>query len=104
MRRMMILLLVMVVTVAVLAAQQAPPNEDRVSGKVMRMNPEKSMLLVQLTKSKLERAVFYTPTTKWTKAGNPIDIKEIKDNSVVVCVGKFNEKKELTATRCELQP
>ncbi len=101
MRKIVILLLAIVVAVAVLAAAQ---SEDRVSGKVLRLNPGKSILVVQLTKSKIERTVFYSSTTKWTKAGNPIDMKEIKDNSRVVCVGKFSEKKELNATRCELQP
>ncbi len=104
MRKIVVLFLAMVVAVAVLAAAQTPPNEDRVSGKVLRLNPEKSMLVVQLTKSKIERTVFYNATTKWTKAGKPIDMKEIKDNSNVVCLGKFDEKKELTATRCELEP
>jgi len=103
MRRMVILLLVMVVAATVLVAQQAPPGKDRVSGKVARMNPEKSMLVV-LTKSKIEETVLYTPTTQWTQGGKPVDMKEFKDNSNVVCIGKFNEKKELNATRCELAP
>jgi hypothetical protein len=104
MRKIVSLLLVMFVAVAVLVAAQTPSSEDRVSGKVLRLNQEKSTLVVQLNTSKIERTVLYSPATKWTKAGSPIDRTEIKDNSSVVCVGRFNEKKELKATRCELQP
>ena len=116
MRKIMILLLAMLVALGVFAAppqgagtgnkataSQKAPKEDRVSGTIIRSNPDKSTLTVKEHKSNIERTVFYSDSTKWTKEKGAADKKEFKDGSRVICLGKFNEKKELTATRIDLQ-
>jgi Ni/Co efflux regulator RcnB len=117
MRKTMIVLLAVLVAVGVLAvpqksaiaspaaaASQAAPKEDRVSGTIVRQNKDKSTLTVREQRSKIERTVFYNASTKWTKGkGEPTDMKEFKDGSRVICLGKLNEKGELTATRIDLQ-
>ena len=50
MRKIVISLLVMFVAFQVLAAQTAP-KEDRVSGTIVRMNMDKSMLVVKENRS-----------------------------------------------------
>ena len=116
MRNIMILFLALLVALAVLAAppqgtstsgkaaaSQQAPKEDRLSGTIVRSSPDKSALTVKEHKSNIEHTVFYNATTKWTKEKGPADMKEFKDGSRVVCLGKFNEKGELTATRIDLQ-
>jgi hypothetical protein len=116
MRKLMIPLMGMVVALVVFAipqrastsptttAVQTAPKEDRVSGTIVRINKDKSTLTVQENTSKIERTVFYNESTKWTKGkGVATDMKEFKDGSRVICLGKLNEKGELTATRIDLQ-
>jgi hypothetical protein len=86
------------------AAFQTAANEDRVSGTIVRSNNDKSTLIVKENRSDMERTVVYTSATKWTKGqGVLVDMKEFKDGSRVICLGKLNEKGELTATRIDLQ-
>ena len=84
-------------------ASQKAPTEDRVSGTIARSNKDKSTLIVKEHTSNIERTVFYNESTKWTKDKGPADMKEFKDGSRVICLGKLNEKGELTATRIDLQ-
>jgi len=103
MRKIVISLLVMFVAFQVLAAQTAP-KEDRVSGTIVRMNMDKSMLVVKENRSAIEHNVFFNASTKWTKEkGVAADMKQFKDGSRVICLGKLNDKGELTATRIDLQ-
>ena len=105
MRKMMILFLAMFVALGILAAaQQGAGKEDRVSGTIARSTPEKSILTIKEHNSNIERTVIYNASTRWTEDKKPVDMKLFKDGSSVVCVGKFDEKRVLTATRCELQP
>jgi len=85
------------------AAFQKAPAEDRVSGTILRSNKDKSTLVVKERRSGIDRTVFYSDSTKWTKGSEPADMKEFKDGARVVCLGKLNEKGELTASRIELQ-
>ena len=85
------------------AAMQKAPKLDRVSGTIARSNPEKSILIVKEHKSNIEKTVIYSPATKWTKGNQAADMKEFKDGSRVICMGKLNEKGELNATRIDLQ-
>ncbi len=106
MRKMTILLLAACVFIAlgVLAVwSQNAPKTDRVSGTIARTNPEKSTLIIKEHKSNIERTVVYNNSTKWMKDAKATDMSEFKDGSRVVCIGKFDENKVLTATRCDLQ-
>jgi hypothetical protein len=116
MRKLMTLLLTMFVALTVFAvpsqsagkagsatASQKAPEESRISGTIVRSSPDKSLLIVRQNRSNIERTVIYDKTTKWTKKGSPADMKEFKDGSRVICLGKSNDKGELTATRIDLQ-
>jgi hypothetical protein len=85
------------------AASQNAPKEDRVSGTIVRFNKDKSSMIVKENRSNIELTVFYSEATKWTKGNDPTDMKEFKDGSRVICLGKLNEKRELAATRIDLQ-
>jgi len=85
-------------------ASQMAPKEDRVSGTILRSNKEKSTLIVREGRSKIERTVTYSATTKWTKGkGVAVDMKEFMDGARVICLGKLDEKGVLAATRIDLQ-
>jgi hypothetical protein len=116
MPKIIIMLLAMFVVLGLFAAQpqtadtsrqafasQNAPKEDRVSGTIVRINKDKSTLVVKENRSNIEKTVFYSEATKWTKGTNPVDMKEFKDGSRVICLGKLNEKGELAATRIDLQ-
>jgi hypothetical protein len=85
------------------AVSQQAPSEDRVSGTIVRSNKDKSTIVVKENRSNIERTVFYSNSTKWTKRQQPADMKEFIDGSRVICLGKLNEKGELTATRIDLE-
>jgi hypothetical protein len=115
--RKMMMLLTLIPVLGVIAApplsagtgneasvSQQAPAEDRVSGTIIRSNSEKSTIVVKEQRSEIERTVFYNNSTKWTKGNQPADRKEFKDGARVICLGKLNEKGELTATRIELLP
>ena len=85
------------------ASSQKAAKEDRVSGTIIRSNKDKSTLTVREGRSKIERTVLYTTSTKWTKDKQITDMKEFKDGAYVICLGKMDEKGELTATRIDLQ-
>jgi hypothetical protein len=116
MNRILVSILAMLVAVSLFAApqqgvggkekavaSQKAPTLDRVSGTIARSNTEKSMLTVRQHKSNIERSVIYSAATKWTKGTKAADMKEFKDGSRVVCVGKFDDKGALNATRIDLQ-
>lgn len=117
MRKLATLLLAVFVTasLSVLAAPQQGGDEmgmgsssdmaklDRVSGTIIRSSKEKSTLTVRQNRSNIERTVVYSAQTKWTKGSTPEDMKEFKDGSRVICLGKLNEKGELNAVRIDLQ-
>ncbi len=85
-------------------ASQKAAKEDRVSGVIIRSSPEKSTITVREGRSKIERTVTYDASTKWTKGkGVTTDMKEFKDGSRVICLGKLDEKGTLAATRIDLQ-
>jgi hypothetical protein len=117
MRKSMIVLLAVLVATGILTvpqksaganpkatALQAAPQEDRVSGTIVRHTRDKSTLIVRENRSKMEKTVVYEASTKWTKGkGQPADMNEFKDGSRVICLGKLNDKGELAATRIDLQ-
>ncbi len=112
MRKVLVTLLAVVFVAMGLAAQEKAPAEkkgakaaaarpDRWRGTIVRSNKEKSTLTVE--KAGVERIVIYTSSTKWTKRNKPAEASEFKDGARVICVGKFNDKGQLVATRIDLR-
>ena len=85
------------------ASSQKAAKEDRVSGTIIRSNKDKSSLIVREGRSKIERTVVYNASTKWTKGKESADMNDFKDGTYVICLGKMDEKGELTATRIDFQ-
>jgi hypothetical protein len=83
----------------------ANSNEFRWDGLVVRVNADQSTL--DARKGHITRTVHYDSSTQWTKTKDGkvvnIDPKEVKDGDRVICLGKYNDKKELWATRIDLR-
>ena len=112
MKKILVLLLAAVFATAGLAAQEkaekkakkaSAMKEDRWSGNIIRSSKENSTLTVG--KGTIEKMVIYDSSTKWTKQGTkPADMADFKDGSRVICMGKYDEKGRLVATRIDLRP
>ncbi len=79
-------------------------KQDRVEGRVVRSNPDKSTLTVREVKLNAEKIVTYDSSTKWVsqyhgdKKVNSIEASEVKDGDYVICRGTYGDKGELHAT------
>jgi len=79
----------------------AAPKLDRVSGTIQIMNKDTSTLTVR--SGNIQRTVIYNADTKFTKVNQPGSIDELKEGVRVICVGKFDEKARLVATRIDVR-
>ncbi len=83
-------------------AKKTSMKEDRWSGTIIRSSKENSTLTVG--KGTVEKTVAYDTNTTWTKMNKPgADMSAFKDGSRVICVGHYDEKGRLMATRCDLR-
>jgi curli biogenesis system outer membrane secretion channel CsgG len=76
-------------------------KEVRWHGQVVRLNTDTSTIDVR--KGAIERRIHYDSSTKWTKGTKTIEMSEVKDGSVVICMVKADEKGELHAIRVDLR-
>jgi len=79
----------------------AQPKEDRVSGTVQMINKDTSTLTVR--RGNLQRQVIYNADTKFTKVNKPGSLDEVKEGVRVICLGKYNDKVQLIATRVDVR-
>jgi len=83
---------------------QGGAKKSRVEGQVVRSNKDKSTLTVRVRDTDSEKTVNYDASTKWTsqyhgdKKVNAIDASEVKEGDQVICLGSYDDKKELHAT------
>jgi hypothetical protein len=79
--------------------------ENRWDGRVVRINMDTSTLDVR--KGHVPRTVHFDSSTKWTKTAGKkvVDISpsEVKVSDRVICLGKWNDKKEYWAERIDLR-
>jgi Cu/Ag efflux protein CusF len=87
------------------AAQEkkaAKAKEDRLEGTVHMINKDTST--ITLRRGNVQRQVVYAADTKFTKVNKPgATIDEIKDGTRLICLGKFDEKGRLVATRIDIR-
>jgi hypothetical protein len=76
-------------------------KEDRVSGMVQSIDKQASTITVR--KENTDRFVVYSEQTKVTKQNKPASLQDVKERQRIVCVGKFDEKNRLVATRIDIR-
>lgn len=112
MKKVLVILLACAVgfTTVGLAAQDMPKEkkekkaakEDRWSGTIIRSNKDASTLTVG--RSNIEKTVVWSSDTKWTEGSKSAEMSAFKDGSRVICMGHYDEKGRLVATRIDLRP
>jgi hypothetical protein len=75
--------------------------QARWSGVIVRLNKDASTVAVR--KDRIEKVIHFDSSTKWTKGKNVVDTSEFKEGSRVICLGKYDEKKDFIATRIDLR-
>ena len=93
-------------TLAVMASaedqKKTSTKEDRLSGTVHMIDKETSAFIIR--KGTVQRKVVYNAETKFTiqnKSGGSVD--DMIVGRRVICLGKFNDKAHLVATRVEVR-
>jgi uncharacterized protein YoxC len=78
-------------------------KEDRISGTIQMMNKDTKTITVRAS-GNIQRQVVYNDDTKYTKVNKPGGtLDELKDGTRVICLGKFNDKTQLVATRIDIR-
>lgn len=96
---------VLFLTLAVLAGAKEPKKttakEDRLTGTIEMINKDTST--ITLRKGNIKRFVVYNADTKYTKVNKPGTMEDAKEKKRVICLGKFDDKARLVATRIDVR-
>ena len=75
--------------------------QARWSGLIVRLDKDASTVTVR--KDNVDKTIHFDGSTKWTKGKQEVDMSQFKEGSRVICLGKYDEKKEFIATRVDLR-
>ena len=70
-------------------------------GMIIRSNKDDSTFTVR--RQNIEKTVQYDSSTKWTHLNKPAEMSEFKDGTDVICLGTYDEKGVLHASRIDLR-
>ncbi|HLZ40816.1 MAG TPA: hypothetical protein VKQ11_07635 [Candidatus Sulfotelmatobacter sp.] len=79
-------------------------KQDRVEGRIVRSDKDKSNLTVHSVRTNTDVTVSYDANTKWVsqhhgdKTAMTIDSSEVKDGDYVICRGSYGDKGMFNAT------
>ncbi len=76
-------------------------TEARWSGVIVRLNKDTSTVTVR--KQHIEKIIHFVSSTKWTKGTQGVDASQFTEGARVICLGRYDEKKEFVATRIDLR-
>ena len=79
----------------------AAAKEARWHGRIDRMSADQSYLDVR--KGSITKRIHFDSSTKWTKGTKPAEMSEFKDGADVICLGTYDAKGNLQATRIDLR-
>jgi hypothetical protein len=79
----------------------AAEKPGRWHGLIIRFDKDNSAMDVR--RESITRKVYFDSSTKWTEGKKTIDMSEFKEGSDVICLGKYDEKGQLHATRIDLR-
>jgi hypothetical protein len=84
------------------ALAQAKGKEDKLEGTIHMINKDTSTITLRV-RGNVQRQVVYTPDTKYTYRNKPGSMEEVKEGRRVICLGTFNDKTQLVATRIDVR-
>ncbi len=76
-------------------------KEDRLSGRVHMINKETSTITIRV--GSIQRQVVYNADTKFTVRNKAGSMTEVKDGRRVICMGKYDDKARLVASRVDVR-
>ena len=82
-------------------AQEKKSKEERLSGTIHMINKDTST--ITLRRGNVQRQVVYNADTKYTYRNKPSSMDEVKEGRRVICLGKFNDKTQLVASRIDIR-
>jgi hypothetical protein len=92
-----IFMMTLVFSLSATSFAQDKAKQDRVEGRIVRSDKDKSDLTVHSVKSNTDVSVNYDSSTKWgsqyhgDKKVNPIDAGDVKDGDYVICRGSYEK-------------
>ena len=111
MRKVIVILLFAVFAVVGLAShnafaggqekEAASAKKGRWHGIIVRIDKEGSNL--DVSRENTVRRIYYDSSTQWTDGTKVIEMGEFKEGMDVICLGTYDEKGHLHATRIQLQ-
>ena len=105
MRYVVLSVLSLMLAVTLLAPQSSAADKgkgDRVEGTVKTINKDTSTIMVAKG-SNPQHAVIFNADTKFTKRNQPGSMDDLKEGRRVICLGKFDDKTRLMATRIDVR-
>jgi len=95
------LFLILAVIAGAQDQKKTSTKEDRLSGTVHTIDKDTSSIIIR--KGAVQRRVVYNAETKFTIQNKPGSIDDAIVGRQVNCLGSFNEKSHLLATRVEIR-
>lgn len=80
---------------------EASKKEDRLTGTVHMINKDTSTITIR--RGNVQRQVVYNSDTKFTYRNQNGTLDDVKEGRRVICLGKFDEKTRLAATRVDVR-
>jgi hypothetical protein len=81
----------------------AVAKQDRVEGSIHMTDKAAKTVTVRLAGRDMQRQVLYDDHTKFTFRNKPASVDEVQDGRRVICLGKFNDKLQLVASRIDVR-
>ena len=92
-------------TLAVIASAQDQKNlttkEDRLRGTVHAIDKDASSIIIR--KGAVQRRAIYNAETEFTIQNRPGSIDDVIVGRQITCLGTFNDKSQLLATRVDVR-
>jgi len=92
-------LLVTALVMPAALAEEDKAGEKRLVGRIMSIDEDNSVIMIQVNNA--PRTVVYNSKTKFTVMNNPGSLDELREGERVICLGEFDEKLRLVATRID---
>jgi hypothetical protein len=96
-----LLMLTLTVVAGAQNQKKTSTKEDRLSGTVHTIDKDASAIIIR--QGAVQRRVIYNAETTFTIQNKPGSIDDVIVGRQVTCLGSFNDKSQLMATRVEIR-
>ncbi len=93
--------LILAVVASAQDQKKTSTKEDGLSGTVHAIDKDTSSIIIR--KGAVQRRVVYNAGTKFTIQNKPGSIDDVIAGRQVICLGSFNDKSQLVATRVDVR-